>query len=166
MTTLEQHRETSTPGGRLVVRIALASVAARGRAYFDKLVEHVRHAERRGKPLREDTLIRDRLATLAGEIEAARLLSVETARIVDGGGVPVHEAAMAKVYSGELMERLGEAALDILGSGAALRDGSRSTLIHGNFEFCIRDSLMYVIGGGTNEIQRNIIALRGLGLPR
>ena len=147
-------------------RIALAGVAARGRAYFDKLVEYVRMAERNGRPLREDTLVRDRLATLAGEIEAARLLSVETARSVDGGGVPAHEAAMAKVYSGELMERLGETALDILGSGAALRDGSRSTLISGNFEFCIRDSLMYVIGGGTNEIQRNIIALRGLGLPR
>jgi alkylation response protein AidB-like acyl-CoA dehydrogenase len=110
--------------------------------------------------------VRERLATLASEIEAARLLSVQTAQIVEDGGVPVHEAAMAKIYSGELMERLGEAALDLLGTGAGLRDGSRSTLIDGSFEFCIRDSLMYVIGGGTNEIQRNIIALRGLGLPR
>jgi alkylation response protein AidB-like acyl-CoA dehydrogenase len=147
-------------------RIALAGVAARGRAYFDKLVAHARSASRGGRPMRDDPLVRERLATLAAEIEAARLLSVQTAQIVEDGGVPAHEAAMAKIYSGELMERLGEAALDLLGTGAGLRDGSRSTLLDGSFEFCIRDSLMYVIGGGTNEIQRNIVALRGLGLPR
>ena len=86
--------------------------------------------------------------------------------MVGDGLVPLHEAAMAKVYSGELMERLGEAALDILGTGASLRTGAEGALVDGSFEFCLRDSLMYVIGGGTNEIQRNIIALRGLGLPR
>jgi alkylation response protein AidB-like acyl-CoA dehydrogenase len=147
-------------------RIALAAVTARGRSYFDKLIDYVSTAERNGRPLREDSLVRERMAALAGEIEAARLLSAHTARIVEQGGVPIAEAAMLKIYSGELMERLGETALDLLGSGGSLRTGSPSALVHGDFEFCIRDSLMYVIGGGTGEIQRNIVALRGLGLPR
>lgn len=147
-------------------RVALASVAARGRSYFDKLLAHVMCTERNGRPLREDTLVRDRIASLAAEIEAARLLAVQTAQLIEEGKVPAHEAAMSKVYSGELMERLAETAFDLLGSGASLKGGARSALIEGAFEFCIRDAFLYVIGGGTNEIQRTLIALRGLGLPR
>jgi alkylation response protein AidB-like acyl-CoA dehydrogenase len=91
--------------------------------------------------------VRDRIAALAAEIEAARLLAVETARLIDEGKVPVHQAAMSKVQSSELMEHLAETAFDLLGSGAGLKGGVRSALIDGAFEFCIRDSLLYAIGG-------------------
>lgn len=147
-------------------RVALASVSARARAYFDRLVEHVLGAKTKGRPMSRDPLVRDRLAALAAEIEAARLLAVQTASLIDEGQVPVYQAAMSKVYASELMERLAETALDLLGSGAALERGARSALVDGAFEFGLRDSLHPVIGGGTNEIQRTLIALRALGLPR
>jgi alkylation response protein AidB-like acyl-CoA dehydrogenase len=82
------------------------------------------------------------------------------------GGVPVREAAMSKVYSGELMERLGEAALDIVGMTATLSEGSSGAILNGELDQLLRHSIMYVVGGGTAQIQRNLIAQRGLGLPR
>jgi alkylation response protein AidB-like acyl-CoA dehydrogenase len=73
---------------------------------------------------------------------------------------------MSKVFSGELMERFGETALDILGPGAALARDAAGAVPDGRLEQFLRCSIMYVIGGGTAEIQRNLIAQRGLGLPR
>lgn len=140
-------------------RVTLAGLGARARSYFDKMVAQL-------KPRQNDPLVRDRIGAFAAEIEGARLLAVQTALTVQRGEVPVHQAAMAKVFSSELMERLSEAAFDLLGPGAALQAEADSALIDGNFEYAVRDALLYTIGGGTNEIQRTIIALRGLGLPR
>jgi alkylation response protein AidB-like acyl-CoA dehydrogenase len=63
------------------------------------------------------------------------------------------------------MERLGEAALDILGNAATLHPNTPGS-IPGELEQMLRQSIMMVVGGGTNEIQRNLIAQKGLGLPR
>ncbi len=63
---------------------------------------------------------------------------------------------MAAVLSGDLAEELGRTCIDVLGPSA---------LLAGRHEAAIRVAPMYVIGGGTNDIQRGIIA-RGLGLPR
>ena len=82
------------------------------------------------------------------------------------GTTPAHLGAISKVFSGELMERYGEAALDILGPRAALSQGAEGALQHGRFEQQLRHSLMWVISIGTNEIQRSLIAQLGLGLPR
>jgi len=93
------------------------------------------------------------------------MLVLQSIAVVQRGRVPVHEAAMAKAYAGELQERLAQTALDILGPAGALSQTTPGAAAEGIMEFAVRDALMYVIGGGTNEIQRNIIALRGLHLP-
>jgi alkylation response protein AidB-like acyl-CoA dehydrogenase len=75
------------------------------------------------------------------------------------------EAPMAGVLGGELAEEFGEAMLDILGPRGALSGEVPGTPGGGAFEYGLRLSIMYVVGGGTNDIQRGLIA-RGLGLPR
>jgi alkylation response protein AidB-like acyl-CoA dehydrogenase len=106
------------------------------------------------------------ISWLAAQIEAARLLAVETARLVRTDSVPAHQAATLKVYASELTERLAETALDLLGPEASLRPGPDASLIAGRFEYAVRDGRCTRSAGGTNEIQRTLIATRGLNLPR
>ncbi len=132
---------------------------------FDHLTEYVRTSEMGGKALRDDPVIRDRLGELAADIEVARQFQMRNAHIIEQGNTPLSEAAMGKVFSSELQERLGQAALDILGAGGLLSEDAESAPI-GEMEQLLRHSIMGMIGGGTNEIQRNVIAQRGLDLPR
>jgi len=116
--------------------------------------------------MRDDPLVRDRIGALAAEIEAARQLAANGVRITELGRVPVYEAAMSKVYSGELMQRITETAIDLLGAAATLDEDSPDVPIRGRVEQMLRRSIMMVVGGGTAQIQRNLVAQRGLGLPR
>ena len=112
-------------------------------------------------------MLRERLGALAAEIEVARRLLMHSIAVAESGKVPVHEACMAKVYSGELMERFGETVLDMLGMGATLSENAPGAIPdNGELEQCLRHSIMYVVGGGTAEILRTLIASHGLGLPR
>jgi len=143
-------------------RVTLAAIGARARGYFDRLLAHVKG----DAALAANPLVLDRIGALGAEVEASRLLAVRTAQVMDQGEVPVWQAAMVKVYASELMERLSETAFDLLGPGATLHEQSEGALCDGVFEYGVRDALLYTIGGGTNEIQRTLIALRGLDLPR
>ncbi|WP_433362643.1 acyl-CoA dehydrogenase family protein [Actinoplanes sp. CA-142083] len=99
---------------------------------------------------------RAKLGELAVTLQANRALVAAAIGATAGGRGARLEAPMAGVLGGELAEQFGEAMLDILGPRAALA---------GDFEYGLRLSIMYVVGGGTNDIQRGLIA-RGLGLPR
>ena len=116
--------------------------------------------------LKRDPLVRERVGTLAADIEVGRQLMLHCAELAESGTTPPEMGAISKVFSGELMERFGEAALDLLGPRAALSQGAPGALRHGRYEQNLRHSLMWVISIGTNEIQRSLIAQRGLGLPR
>jgi alkylation response protein AidB-like acyl-CoA dehydrogenase len=106
---------------------------------------------------------RARLAAAAVRVQATRAL---VAAAVGATGDDARLVApMAGVLGGEVAEEFGETALDILGPAAALGAGVAGAAADGAFEYGLRLSPMYVIGGGTNDIQRGLIA-RGIGLPR
>ncbi|MEQ1806255.1 MAG: acyl-CoA dehydrogenase family protein [Burkholderiaceae bacterium] len=140
-------------GGGIVLKVAHA---------FNLLLADVRADSK----MRHDALVRDRIGALAAEIEVGRQLMLHCAELAESGSTPPEMGAISKVFSGELMERFGEAALDILGPRAALSQGAPGALRNGRHEQNLRHSLMWVISIGTNEIQRSLIAQRGLGLPR
>lgn len=116
--------------------------------------------------LRLDPLVRDTIGGYAAYLEAGRQLSVDPVSILARGAEPTWEAAIAKVFAGELMERFCQSALDILGMSGTLSAGNVDAPLRGRLEHKLRHSLTWVISLGTNEIQRSLIARRGLGLPR
>ena len=146
------------------VMIGAIRIAGIERA-FDHLTEYLKTAVVGGKAVRNDPVIRDRIGALAAEIEVAQQFQMRNARLMAQGKVPIHEAAMGKVFASELQERLGQAALDILGTGGLLSEDAPGAPV-GEMEQVLRHAIMGMIGGGTNEIQRSIIAQRGLDLPR
>jgi len=146
------------------VMIGAARMARIERA-FDHFTEYLKTAVAGGRALKNDPVIRDRIGALAADIEVARQFQIRSTRLIEQGHVPIHEAAMGKVFASELQERLGQAALDILGTAGLLSEDCDSAPV-GEMEQLLRHAIMGMIGGGTNEIQRNIIAQRGLDLPR
>ncbi|MGW0808989.1 acyl-CoA dehydrogenase family protein [Nonomuraea sp. NPDC002799] len=143
-------------------RITMGNIAAALHRQLDDLLDVVRTDPEQVVGLRGSAR-RARLRDLAVGVQACRAL-VASAIQASGDGSRLH-APMAGVMGGELAEEFGEAVLDILGPQAALSADVPGVPGGGAFEYGLRLSVMYVVGGGTNDIQRGLIA-RGLGLPR
>jgi alkylation response protein AidB-like acyl-CoA dehydrogenase len=146
-------------------RLAIGSVAM-VRRYFRELVAAVRETEVDGRPLRDEPWVRERLARLAVDIEAARMLGLETAWRLEQGEVPAAHSSMAKVFVSELAQRVADAGSEILGLNGQLHPQEPRARLHGRLQWLYRTAPLLAFGGGTNEVQRNIIAMLGYGLPR
>lgn len=153
-------------GALATERMVMGGVITAVTHTFELLLEQIRGSTRNGRPLMEDAVVRARVGELAAEIEVGRQLLIRCVAMVEDGATPMEHAAMAKAYSGELMERLGEASMDLLGMQATLSRGAAGAIADGKLEKELRHSMMYVISGGTAEIQRNLIAKYGLGLHK
>jgi alkylation response protein AidB-like acyl-CoA dehydrogenase len=129
------------------------------------LIEYVRVARRDGRPLREDPIVRKTVARLVGELEVARMLQRRVIASALKGGVPTVESSEYKLWQSEYGQRLANAALDIMGAAGQLNPRNDDAPVGGRFERSYRYTVVDTIGGGTSEIQKNIIARRGLGLP-
>jgi alkylation response protein AidB-like acyl-CoA dehydrogenase len=134
---------------------------------LDVLCDYVAHATRDGKPLRDDPVIRQRIAQLATQAEVARVLGLAFVnKSAKGGAAPTAEASAYKLYATELSKRLASASMDIGGPGAQLRVKTADAPMEGRAESTYRYTVIDTIGGGASEIQKNIIARRKLGLPK
>jgi alkylation response protein AidB-like acyl-CoA dehydrogenase len=133
---------------------------------LDELVEYVKEAKSGGKPLADDPVVRHQLAEMAAEAEVCRLFGFRLAWILDQGRVPNYESSMAKVFGTEAMNKLTHTAMKVLGPFGQLQHGSRWAPIDGHAEYHHRWQVVETIYAGTSEIMRNIIAQRGLNLPR
>lgn len=110
---------------------------------------------------------RRRLAELKIDLLAHRALLLSNAAIVARGETPTMEASMVKIWGSELRHRLSDAFMEILGRYGALRSDSEVRApLAGHLDSTYRFAPVVRFAGGTNEVQRNIIAQRGLGLPR
>jgi hypothetical protein len=134
---------------------------------FDLLVEYVKTTTRDGKLLKDDPVIRQRLAQLATELEVARVMGLKFVyESSKGGAAPTAEASEYKLFATELSKRLANASMDIAGPGSQLRVKTPEAPMAGRAESTYRYTVIDTIGGGASEIQKNIIARRKLGLPK
>jgi alkylation response protein AidB-like acyl-CoA dehydrogenase len=144
------------------------STAAQYRRTFEQLVDYAKEEGRRktedGNGRRDG--VQAKLAELAIENQVGRYLSYRVASMQSRGQIPNYESSAAKVYHSEYGQRLAGAGLQIMGMHGALREESKHARMRGRFARTYLTSIGSTIAAGTSEIQRGIIAQRGLGLSR
>jgi alkylation response protein AidB-like acyl-CoA dehydrogenase len=135
------------------------------RRTFDELVQWAKETKRDGKILTDEPLIRDKLADLAIDIDVAYMFFWQTAWMLDRGLVPNIEASVLKLVATQLSHKLANTAVDVMGPYGEIERGSKWAPLKGRICTGYLDCISGLVGAGTSEIQRSIIAIRGLGLP-
>jgi alkylation response protein AidB-like acyl-CoA dehydrogenase len=147
-------------------RSAIGAIVTQTRQVLQDLVHFARETKRNGQPLIEDPVIGRKLAELAIETEVAQLLSHRIVWMASRGQVPNYEASVAKTFTTELEQRIANFGMHLLGLYGQLAEGSKWAALEGRIQYEYLWTVGVTIYAGSNEIQRNIIATRGLDLPR
>ncbi len=140
--------------------------AAWARISLEELIEYVTDDDSLATTTKSDPSVRIKHSELKTEVEAARLMCFDVAWRQGQGEVPSSEASMSKVSATEVNLAVLDYGLELLGMYGMLEPGSNQAELQGRF---MKMRLYYTSGpilAGTNEIQKNIIAQRGLGLAR
>ena len=140
--------------------------SAGGRRVLEELTDYAKNSSQNGSLISNNPIMRNRLANLAIEVEVSRLISYNIAWMQGEGLVPNKESSMGKVVGTELQQHLSETGMQMLGLHGQLEPGSKYAPLDGRIEHMHLTNVSETIQAGTSEIQRNIIATRGLGLPR
>jgi alkylation response protein AidB-like acyl-CoA dehydrogenase len=136
------------------------------RRTFDGLVFLAELTELRGRPAMEDPVIRDRLLQLESRLLAAEYNGLRVLTMQARGRETGLAGMVTKHNTSQLMYDLGLLAMDIMGDRGALAHGEPTAPFAGMFVNAYMWAFGMLIGGGTANIQRNIISERGLGMPR
>ena len=146
-----------------------ASISTTGtdRQRMVRLIEYSKTEEgRRTTRLAEDLSIRAEVADRIIEAGVGQNLALRLASMQAAGLIPNYEASMGKLFSSELGQRAARTGAKAMGLYTNLWPGDRRAPLDGEFSDMYVRTIPYSIRGGSSEIQRNVIAGRGLGLPR
>ncbi|CAN5845570.1 acyl-CoA dehydrogenase [soil metagenome] len=134
-------------GGRISIAALSVGIA---QGAFEAAVRYSKERQQFGKPISEFQAIQFKLADMATQIEAARLLTMQAALMKDAGKKLTKQSAMAKLYASEVAVRVAEESIQIHGGYGYTKDYPA--------EKYWRDAKLCTIGEGTSEIQRIVIA--------
>ena len=133
---------------------------------FNGLVHLAQTRQRYGRPASEDAVMRQKLAALLVRVEAMKYHSLRQLTDALRGRAPGIGASVNKLVSTELNHDIAALALEVLGNAGPLARTASRVADRGIWPYEFMFTLGLVIGGGTSQIQKNIIAERGLGMPK
>jgi alkylation response protein AidB-like acyl-CoA dehydrogenase len=156
----QDHGWDVVTAGLTFERVGIARYARAGRI-IDLLVDYANETGRAADPH-----VRSALADLRARYEAARLLSYRAISMMAAGDVPVAEASIARMHGTQLEQAVGHVGLELLGPAGQLRRDDAWAPLRGEIHRQWMRNIPTTIAAGTLEVQKNIVARRGLGLPR
>ncbi|MDT5004959.1 MAG: hypothetical protein QOJ24_2135 [Mycobacterium sp.] len=149
------HERTNVGG--IVVKLRLA---------VDALVDLARRVTVDGRPAIDSDRVRDRIGEFSAEVEALSALTYANLTRWLSGHERMHDAAMSKLMFSEINLEMARFAIELSGEAGVLVEGDDNVLDRGSWQDEWLYARAYTIAGGSSEIMRNLIAERGLGLPR
>ena len=147
-------------------RLGLGAWSDKVVGLFGRVLKWANAADERGVRATDKAWVRAGLAQCYARLEAMRLINLRIAADLERERMDVALASTTKVYGSESSIEILRLLSNIVGANALVRGDSPASLLHGELEYEVRASVTLTFGGGTNEIQRELIAQFGLGMPR
>jgi alkylation response protein AidB-like acyl-CoA dehydrogenase len=144
----------------------MLGATTRTQQLFQGLLRVARGVERGGRPASQDPVIRQRLAELLLRVEAMKYHAYRQLTDALRGRKPGIAASVNKLVNTELNHDIAALAMEIMGSYGPLDRRAPRAIDRGAWPYDFMFTLGMIIGGGTSQIQKNIISERGLGMPR
>ena len=145
-------------------RISLVTVGRLLRNLAE-VADWAREARVDGERVIDKAWVQQSIARIHAKAQVLRLMNWKQAWAAEKGQPHMADSSAIKVYGSELMMEAYRALLEVLGCAGILARGSPGSVLQGRIESSYRNGLILTFGGGTNEVQRDIIAMAGLGMP-
>jgi len=147
-------------------RLGLGSWSDKVVGLFRRVYLWANTTDEQGKFAANTPWVRAALAECYAKLEAMRLINFRIAADLEQGQMDIALASITKVYGSECSIEILRKLIDIVGMNSMVRDDSAASFLMGELEYEVRASVTLTFGGGTNEIQRELIAQFGIGMPR
>jgi len=147
-------------------RLGLGAWADKVFGSFRRVLMWAKARDENGRRAIDQPWVQRALADCYTRLEAQRLLNFRIAADVEAGNMDVALASASKVYGSETVIEVLRLLIEVMGSGAMVRAGSAAALLAGELEYEARAATITTFGGGTNELQRELIAQFGLAMPK